>query len=134
DALTLPLDADALEHLDAAAGALDHLEMHANGVAGLELGHLAALAVLDVVDHRHGRSCSSSGAAEWYQRCRGPAFSRSAPVSAVSATPRSRRGGRTGAPPAPPSRGTPRAACSGGTRGRRPAPGRRTPPGGSAPC
>src|SRR5207237_5707910 len=113
-ALSLPLDADAFEYLDAAAGALDHLEMHADGVAGLELGHLAALAVLDVLDHGHGSSSSSSEAEEWYQRCPQPALSRSAPVSGVSAKPRSRRGGLIGAHPAPSSHGTPRAACSAG--------------------
>jgi hypothetical protein len=35
-ACALPLDDDALEDLDAAALALDHLEVHAHGVAGLE--------------------------------------------------------------------------------------------------
>src|SRR4051812_45087870 len=63
----LTLDADPLEHLHAASRALDHLEVDAHGVPCLELGHLAALSVLDVLDHGHGSSSSSSEAAESYQ-------------------------------------------------------------------
>ena len=37
DACALPLDDDALEDLDSTALAFDDLEVHANGVAGLEL-------------------------------------------------------------------------------------------------
>src|SRR5437763_4409820 len=77
DTLALALDADALEHLDTAAAALDHLEVHPHAVAGLELGHLAALAVLDVLDHCHGGPSSSSEAVEWYQWLIGVASGRS---------------------------------------------------------
>src|SRR5688500_3938962 len=52
---SLTLDADALEDLDSASLPLDHLEMHAHGVAGLEVRHLAQLTPLDRVDHvAHG--------------------------------------------------------------------------------
>ena len=50
DAGALPLDDDALVDLDAAALALDHLEMDADGVAGLEARHLAQLGALDGLD------------------------------------------------------------------------------------
>jgi len=36
----LALDDDALEDLDAAALSFDHLEVDANGIAGLELGQV----------------------------------------------------------------------------------------------
>ncbi len=44
----LALDDDALEDLDTAALAFDHLEVHANGVARLELGQVGSqLALLE---------------------------------------------------------------------------------------
>jgi hypothetical protein len=46
----LPLDDDALVDLDAAALALDHLEVDAHGVPCLEAGHLAQLGALDRLD------------------------------------------------------------------------------------
>ena len=47
----LTLDADALEHLDALPGALDHLEVHAKRVSRLELRDVVAqLARLDALD------------------------------------------------------------------------------------
>src|SRR4029079_6930290 len=55
-ARALALDDDALEHLDALAAALDHLEVHAHGVARLELRHVAQLRLLDALDDgAHGR-------------------------------------------------------------------------------
>src|SRR5207253_9446840 len=52
----LPLDADALEHLNARALALDDAEVDAHGVARLEPGQvaaqLAALELLDDLAHR----------------------------------------------------------------------------------
>src|SRR5581483_11636224 len=50
DARALTLDDDAVEHLDAAARALDHLEVDADGVPGLELRHLAQLRALEILD------------------------------------------------------------------------------------
>src|SRR5262249_17835384 len=126
DARPLPLDADALEHLDAAAVALDHLEMHADGVAGLELGHLSALAVLDVLDHCHGKPVLVVGSRPMVPAHYWESVSPTARVSAPGATVRCPRGGRKATPPAPSSRGTPRAACSAGTRGRPRAPPRTT--------
>ena len=49
-ARALALDDDALEDLDTAPRALDHLEMDANRVARLEPGHLAQLGALDRFD------------------------------------------------------------------------------------
>src|SRR5207249_1027739 len=49
-ARALALDDDPVEHLDAAARALDHLEVNANGVAGLEERHFAQLSALDVLN------------------------------------------------------------------------------------
>src|SRR3954453_6630723 len=46
----LALDHDPLEDLDALAGALDDPEMHAHGVARLELRDFAQLTALDVLD------------------------------------------------------------------------------------
>ena len=53
----LALDHDPLEDLDAAALALDHLEVDADGVARLEAGNvLAQLTLLDALDDRaHGK-------------------------------------------------------------------------------
>src|ERR1051325_2858646 len=52
----LTLDHDPLEDLDALPAALDHSEVHAHGVARLELRNLAQLAALDVLDDRaHGK-------------------------------------------------------------------------------
>src|SRR5207247_5783295 len=122
------LDADALEHLDTAAVALDHLEVHLHGVAGLELGELAALAVFDVLDHGHGtrprvgsevQNRISDVRAGTAAVLRPSAIPRIDRASAVGASGRSRRGGRTAAPRAHASRGTPPAACSAGTRARR---------------
>ena len=55
-ARALALDDDALEDLDAAALSLDHLEVDANGVAGLELGQVRPqLALFEELDGiRHG--------------------------------------------------------------------------------
>ena len=63
DAGALALDHDPLEDLDAPAAALDHLEVHADGVARLEARDvLAQLRLLDALDDRaHGRR----------RRCRG---------------------------------------------------------------
>ena len=48
DAGALTLDDDALEDLDAPALTLDHLEVHAHGVAGLEDRHVGSqLALLE---------------------------------------------------------------------------------------
>src|SRR3954469_3584724 len=47
---TLPLDHDPLEDLDPLAGPFDHAEMHAHGVARLELRDFAQLTALDVLD------------------------------------------------------------------------------------
>ena len=46
----LALDDDALVDLDAAALALDHLEVDADRVPGLEPGHVAQLGALDRID------------------------------------------------------------------------------------
>src|ERR1043165_7934548 len=55
-ARALTLDHDPLEDLDALPAALDHSEVHAHGVARLELRNLAQLAALDVLDDRaHGK-------------------------------------------------------------------------------
>ena len=51
-----PRDADdgALEHLDAFAGALDHLGVHFDGVSGAEGGHLRfLLLLLELLDYVH---------------------------------------------------------------------------------
>jgi hypothetical protein len=49
----LALDHDALEDLEAAARAFDHLEVHPHGVARLEAGQVGAqLALLDALDDR----------------------------------------------------------------------------------
>src|SRR5262249_54095952 len=50
DARALALDDDAVEHLDAAACALDHLKVNADGVAGLELRHFAQLCALEILN------------------------------------------------------------------------------------
>ena len=50
DARALPLDHDALVHLHTPALALDHLEVHAHGVSGLEARNLAQLGALDGID------------------------------------------------------------------------------------
>src|SRR5205814_1158162 len=42
DAATLPTDNDALEDLDALLGALDHLDVHVDGVARVERGDVVA--------------------------------------------------------------------------------------------
>src|SRR5262249_40889085 len=60
-AFALPLDADPLEHLHAMPGALDHLEVDAYRIPRLEFRHLAALAVLDVLNHVHGATSSGRG-------------------------------------------------------------------------
>src|SRR5438270_4178220 len=62
NARALTLDDDALEHLDAAALALDHLEVHAHRVARLEAGHFAQLGALDRVDDvAHGKGGPQAG-------------------------------------------------------------------------
>ena len=50
-AMTLALDDDALEHLHAAAGALDHLEVDLDAVARREVGDAAQLRALDGFDN-----------------------------------------------------------------------------------
>src|SRR4051794_36382810 len=62
-ASALALDHDALEDLDPAALALDHLEVHADGVARLELGQVRAqLALLDGLDEAvHGKAARRAG-------------------------------------------------------------------------
>ena len=60
----LPLDDDALEDLDAAARALDHLEVDADRVAGLELRHVAQLGALEILDdvaHRKRAAADGEG-------------------------------------------------------------------------
>src|SRR4029077_18905677 len=59
-ACTLPLDDDALEDLRAAPRALDHLEVHAHGVAGLEGGEGAQLAGFELGDRVHRKVLSST--------------------------------------------------------------------------
>src|SRR3954447_9125926 len=54
-ARALALDDDALEHLDALALALDHLEMDAHGVPGFEPRDFTRLAALDIGDDAHQR-------------------------------------------------------------------------------
>jgi hypothetical protein len=48
--VALALDYDALEHLGPAARALDHLEVDAQAVAGVELRDAAELSALKAVD------------------------------------------------------------------------------------
>jgi hypothetical protein len=48
--VSLALDHHALEHLYAAAGALDHLEVHLDTVARDEVRHAAQLGPFEVVD------------------------------------------------------------------------------------
>ena len=60
----LALDHDALEDLGPAAGALDHLEVDADAVAGREPRHPPQLALLDALDDRaHGLRRPRSDAA-----------------------------------------------------------------------
>jgi len=49
-ARALALDDDPLEDLGSPAGPLDHLEVHADPVAGLEDGHSPELGTLDAFD------------------------------------------------------------------------------------
>ena len=59
---SLALDDDALEDLDALAGALDHLEVDADRVTGLEDGDVAQLRLLDALDDcAHGKGRPSAG-------------------------------------------------------------------------
>ena len=67
DAAVRARDAHALERLDALAGALDHLDADADGVAGRELrdraavGELRDLLLLEFLDDIHGNlTCSSA--------------------------------------------------------------------------
>ncbi len=54
--MALALDHHALEHLGAAAGALDDLEVDAQPVPGVKRGHSAELRSLQAVDHgAHGK-------------------------------------------------------------------------------
>src|SRR5262249_46610332 len=63
DAGALALDHDALEHLDPPAGALDHAEMDAHRVAGLEAGHVAQLTALEFLDRpAHEKGPGGAGA------------------------------------------------------------------------
>jgi hypothetical protein len=50
-AMPLALDDDAFEHLGAAPGALDHLEVHAQPVASIKRRYSAKLGALQAVDH-----------------------------------------------------------------------------------
>src|SRR5215217_1605592 len=62
--LALALDHDALEHLRPAPRPLDHLEVHAHPVAGLELRHAPELRALEAVDdgaHGEEKSRESQG-------------------------------------------------------------------------
>ena len=53
---------DTLEHLDALTRALDHLEVDADGVTGLEDRDLAQLRLLDALDDcAHGKRRPSAG-------------------------------------------------------------------------
>src|SRR3954468_23063545 len=61
-ALALALDDDALEHLRAAAGSLDDLEVDLEPVAGLEAGDAAQLGALEGVDDRAHGEVASAGA------------------------------------------------------------------------
>ncbi len=62
-AVALALDHDALEHLHAAARALDHLEVDLHAVARREVGDAAQLRALDGFDdaahERRERACST---------------------------------------------------------------------------
>ena len=49
-AMALALDDDALEHLGAAAGALDHLKVDSQAVTGVERRYAAELRALQAVD------------------------------------------------------------------------------------
>ena len=91
----LALDHDPLEDLHAAALALDHLEVHAHGVARLEARQvLAQLALLDALDDRaHGKG-RPRGRRPMVAKC-------SADARCGSAASRSRRPCRSGS-----SRGT----------------------------
>jgi hypothetical protein len=66
EARALPLDADPLEDLDPLSVALDHLEVHAQRVARLELGQVRAqLALLEALDRRvHRRGGPEKAGAE----------------------------------------------------------------------
>src|SRR6202035_1587262 len=58
--VSLALDDDTLEHLDTPTGALDHLEVHLDAVAGREVGDTAQLRTLDAFDngaHKKRASC-----------------------------------------------------------------------------
>jgi hypothetical protein len=48
--VALALDDDALEHLDAPAGALDHLEVNLQAIARREVGHTAQLGAFEGFD------------------------------------------------------------------------------------
>ena len=59
--MALALDDNALEHLDAATGALDHLEVDAHAVTRPEVGDAAQLLALDAFDHcAHGKKKAPS--------------------------------------------------------------------------
>src|SRR4051812_33325341 len=124
----LALDHDALEDLRAAPRALDDLEVDLHAVPGLEAGDAAQLRALEGVDYRaHGRKKGRENGLTGRALMLADAYEPGcAPARAASRA----RGhdGRTAARPEPPSRATPQGACSGGTRGRRRAPARRTPP------
>jgi hypothetical protein len=63
-ARALTLDADALEHLDALPVALDHLEVDADGISGLEGRDVTQLPPLDALDdraHEKGRPRAGGG-------------------------------------------------------------------------
>src|SRR4051812_4779216 len=122
-ALALALDDHTLEHLGAAAGALDHLEVDSHPVAGGELRDAAKLRPLETVDDgAHGEKKPRSGTdlAE-----RAPIVAKGRPLglcSARGATAGSARDGRTAARPEHSSRATGRGACSAGTPARPPKP------------
>ena len=65
DAGALPLEDDALVDLDTAARTLDHLEMDADGIAGLEARHLAQLGALDGLDDAGHKKMARRADAEW---------------------------------------------------------------------
>jgi hypothetical protein len=63
----LALEHDALEHLRAAARALDHLEVHLDSITGLEARHAAQLCALEAVDdgaHGEEKPRAERGVAE----------------------------------------------------------------------
>ena len=144
-AASLPLDHDALEDLGPGAGALDHLEVDANAVAGGEPRAALQLLLLEALDDRaHGRLIGGRRpGVDGRRRSRKDRIRpRGRRIVAKPTSALDRRPARGCAPGATrgPARGRPRRAprgcpsrdrraggCSAGTRGRPRARSRRTP-------